>query len=150
MPRLLAALARISPTEFDHAHLSKHFGVPHPTLARTNTLELLDLPPFPISSGRTNRTFGESLESSNLYWARLADEMGYPPVMLHLLVPELTRHMVGKIFGTNIEDWPAVMRAMQETGEDLRQGKITSLRKPSSTPAVAEAVGLRQNSQEAR
>ena len=147
----LAALALTSPVAVDHAHLARHFGVPHPTLAGTNTLELLDVPPFPISGGHTNRTFGESLESSNLYWGRLADEMGYAPVMLHLLVPELTRHMVGKIFGTNIEDWPAVMRAMQETGEDLRQGRIASLRKATTaTPAVAQAVSVRQNPQEAR
>jgi len=39
---------------------------------------------------------GESWESSNLYWARLADEMGYAPVTLNLLIPELSRHMIAK------------------------------------------------------
>ena len=49
---------------------------------------------------------------------------GYSPVMLNRLVPELTRHMVANIFATDIEDWPALTRAMRETGEEFRQGKI--------------------------
>jgi hypothetical protein len=53
--------------------------------------------------------------------------MGYSPVMLNRLVPELTRHMIVKIFATDIEDWQALLRAMQETGEDFRRGKVTSL-----------------------
>jgi hypothetical protein len=51
--------------------------------------------------------------------------------MLNRLVPELTRHMTAKIFATDLEDWPAMVRAMRETGDDLRQGKIASL--PSAT-----------------
>jgi hypothetical protein len=50
--------------------------------------------------------------------------MGYSPVMLNRLVPELTRHMTAKIFATDLEDWPALLRAMQETGEAFRQGRI--------------------------
>jgi len=37
----------------------------------------------------------------------------------------LTRHMVEKIFATDFEDWPALLRAMHETGEDFRAGKWT-------------------------
>jgi hypothetical protein len=33
--------------------------------------------------------------------------------------------MVANIFASNIDDWPALLRAMQETGEEFRQGKIT-------------------------
>jgi hypothetical protein len=69
----------------------------------------------------------ESWDSNNLYWARLADEMGYSPVMLNRLVPQLTHRMIEKIFATDFEDWPAILRAMRETGEEFRQGKITSL-----------------------
>jgi len=36
----------------------------------------------------------------------------------------LTRRMTAKIFATDLEDWPAILRAMQETGDELRQGKI--------------------------
>jgi hypothetical protein len=50
--------------------------------------------------------------------------MGYSPVMLNLLAPQLTRSMTAKIFATDLEDWPALLRAMQETGDEFKQGKI--------------------------
>jgi hypothetical protein len=34
---------------------------------------------------------------------------------------------VAKIFATDLEDWSAVQRAMQETGDEFRQGKVASL-----------------------
>jgi hypothetical protein len=110
--------------------ISRDFGVPHPTLAQSNARELLDVKPFPFFGSYSSRLFGESWESSNLYWARLADEMGYSPVALNSLVPELTHRMIANIFATEIEDWPAVLRAMHETGEEFRQGKIASLPAP--------------------
>jgi hypothetical protein len=69
----------------------------------------------------------ESWDSNNLYWARLVDEKGYDPVVLNVLVPELTRRMVEKIFATDFEDWTALLRAMRETGEEFRQGKVAVL-----------------------
>jgi hypothetical protein len=57
----------------------------------------------------------------------LADEMGLSAVTLNHLVPQLTRSMVQKIFATDLEDWPALLRAIRETGEDFRNGKIASL-----------------------
>jgi len=33
--------------------------------------------------------------------------------------------MVGNIFASNIDDWPALERAMEQTGDEFRQGKIT-------------------------
>ena len=62
----------------------------------------------------------------------MADELGIPPVMLNRMAPELTRHMVEKLFATTLEDWPALSRAMRETGEDFRQGKIASLPLPGA------------------
>jgi len=50
--------------------------------------------------------------------------MGYSPAMLNLLVPALTRRMVANIFGTSIDDWPALLRAMQETGQQFRERKL--------------------------
>ena len=32
--------------------------------------------------------------------------------------------MVANISATSIDDWPALLRAMDETGEEFRQGKI--------------------------
>ena len=127
----LEDLSRQHPTDVSIERVSKDFGVPHPTLARTYGREILNVKPFPFFGGYSSRLFGESWESTNLYWARLADELGYSPVMLNRLVPELTRHMTAKIFATDLEDWPAMVRAMRETGEELRQGKIAAL--PSAT-----------------
>jgi len=44
---------------------------------------------------------------------------------------------VANIFATDIEDWPALTRAMRETGEEFRQGKIV-------LPQVTEAVSTGQ------
>lgn len=119
-------LLRQAPAEASSERIAKDFGVPHPTLARTNSLELLNVKPFPFFGGYSSRLFAESWESGNLYWARLADEMGYSPVILNRIVPELTRRMTAKIFATELEDWPAMLRAMQETGDELRRGKAVS------------------------
>jgi hypothetical protein len=120
----LASLNRQYPEETSWERISQDFGVPHPVLTQSYSRELLNLKPFPAFSGYSSRLLAESWDSSNLYWARLADEMGYSPVMLNRLVPELTGRMVGKIFATDLEDWPAILRAMRETGEEFRQGKI--------------------------
>jgi hypothetical protein len=135
----LDALDRQYPGEVNLQRLSSDFGTPHPVLAQNYRCELLNVQPFPAFGGNSSRLLGESWDSTNLYWARLADEKGYSPVMLNRLVPELTRHMVANIFATDIEDWPALNRAMKETGEEFRQGKI-------GLPQVAEAAPASQGS----
>jgi hypothetical protein len=122
--RELDSLAGSAPAEISWERLSRDFGVPHPALAKTYTRELISVKPFPAFLGHSSRLLAESWDSSNLYFARLADEMGYSPAMLNRLIPELTRRMVEKIFASHFEDWPAVLRAMRETGEEFRQGKI--------------------------
>jgi hypothetical protein len=84
--------------------------------------------PIPAFMGYASRLLAESWDSNNLYWARLADEKGYSPVMLNHLVPELTHRMIEKIFATDFEDWEALLRAMRETGDEFREGKIAALR----------------------
>lgn len=122
----LEDLSRKYPSDTSLARLSADFGVPHPTLAPTSSCALVNMKAPPSAyAGNASRLFAESWESNNLYWARLADEMGYSPVMLNLLVPMLTRHMVANIFASNIDDWPALLRAMEKTGNEFRQGKIT-------------------------
>jgi hypothetical protein len=125
--RELDSLSRQYPTELSWERLSQDFGVPHPVLTQSYARELLNVKPFPAFQGYSSRLLAESWDSNNLYWARLADEMGYSPVMLNHLVPELTRRMIEKIFATEIEDWPALLRAMREAGEEFRQGKNVSL-----------------------
>lgn len=122
--RELAELARRDPAAVSMDRLKKDFGVPHPYMADSDASTLLFTGVFPISGGYANRLFGESWESTNLYWARLVDERGDAPAMLNVLVPMLTRHMVANIFGTSVDDWPALLRAMRQTGEEFRAGKF--------------------------
>jgi hypothetical protein len=123
----LSRLCQQYPTEVSWERLSRDFGVPHRILAQSYARELLNLKPFPAFSGYSSRLLAESWDSNNLYWARLADEEGYSPAALNRLVPELTRLMVAKIFATDFEDWPALLRAMREAGREFRQGKIALL-----------------------
>jgi hypothetical protein len=63
--------------------------------------------------------------------------------MLNLLIPDLTRHMVANIFATDIDDWPALLRAMEETGDQFRQGRIafhaaSAMARQTSNPSIAE------------
>jgi hypothetical protein len=121
------------PEETSWKRLSADFGVPHPALAQSYSRELLNVKPFPAFMGYSSRLLAESWDSNNLYWARLADELGYTPAMLNRLVPELTYRMVENIFATDFEDWPAMLRAMRETGDEFRRGKISSLSKVALT-----------------
>jgi hypothetical protein len=119
----LESLAQSHPEEVSLERLSRDFGVPHPALEQNYARQLLNLQPFPAFMGYSSRFLAESWDSNNLYWARLADEKGYSPVLLNRLVPELTRRMVEKIFATDLEDWPALLRAARETGDEFRLGK---------------------------
>jgi hypothetical protein len=122
--RELEKLCKSNPEETSWERISRDFGVPHPHLAQSYKRQLLNREPYPAFAGYSSRLMAESWESNNLYWARLADELGYPPVMLNVLVPQLTRRMVEKIFATDFEDWPALLRAMREAGTDFRDGKL--------------------------
>jgi hypothetical protein len=123
----LQTLSRQHPEQVNWKRLSHDFGVPHPILAQTYGSELLNVGPLPTYLGYSSRLLAESWDSPNLYWARLADENGISAVTLNHLVPALTRSMVEKIFATDLEDWPALLRAMHETAEEFRNGKIASL-----------------------
>jgi len=120
----LRDLSAQHPDQVNWSRLSRDFGVPHPVMAQNYGLELFNTAPMPAFSGSASRFLAESWDSANLYWARLADERGYSPVVLNRLVPELTRRMVEKVFATDFEDWPALLRAMHETGAEFRAGKI--------------------------
>jgi len=122
------------PIETSTARISEDFGVPHPAMAQNYARELLGMKPVPTFLYYSSRLLAESWDSGNLYWGRLADEMGYSPVMLNVLVPQLTRRMVEQTFASHLEDWSAVLRAMRQTGEEFRQGKIAGL--PKSSPSA--------------
>jgi len=133
----LAELRQRYPREVSWERVSADFGVPHPALEQTYARELLTAKPLPTLMGYSSRLLGESWDSNNLFWARLADEGAYQPVMLHLLVPELTHRMIEKISATDLEDWPALLRAMRETAEEFRQGKIRTLAKSGPASGVS-------------
>jgi hypothetical protein len=120
----LQSLSQKDPEDVSWDRLSKDFGTIHPVFADTYAREFLNVKPFPALGGINSRLMGECWDSGNLYWARLADEMGYSPVVLNRIVPELTRQMVQKIFASDVDDWPAVLRALRETGAEFRDGKI--------------------------
>jgi len=128
----LDSLVRDYPAEAGWDRIAADFGVPHPALAHTYARELLNVKPLPMFMGYSSRLMAECWDSNNLYWARLADEQGYPPVMLNRLAPELTHRMVERLFATNLEDWMAVPRAMRETGDEFRQGKLVPLPKSAA------------------
>jgi hypothetical protein len=121
----LDELSKSHPADGSWERLSADFGVPHRALMLDGSRALINMKSASSYGGGFGMLFAESWDSNNLYWARLADEMGYSPVTLNLLAPKLTRSMVGNIFASNIEDWPALQRAMQQTGVEFRQGKIS-------------------------
>jgi hypothetical protein len=123
----LDGLLHQNPNELSWSRISSDFGVPHRILADSYAQQLLNVKPFPAFAGYSSRLMAESWDSNNLYWARLADEKGLSPVELNLLVPELTRRMVEKIFATDFEDWTALLRAMRETGDEFRAGKVATI-----------------------
>jgi hypothetical protein len=140
----LNALAAAHPQEVSWSRLSEDFGVPHPALEQNYARELLNVEPFATYLGYSSRLLAECWDSSNLYWARLADEQGYAPVMLNRLVPQLTRRMVEKIAASHPEDWLAVLRAMQETGEEFRRTKNQAYGSPAAgvmTPLAGAQAG---------
>lgn len=122
--RELQALSNKDPDEVSRERISRDFGIIHPVFTQSYGRELISVKPFPALTGTYSRLMAECWDSGNLYWARLADEMGYSPVLLNRMVPELTRRMVEKIFASELEDWAAILAALQETGEEFREGKI--------------------------
>ncbi len=131
----IADLAQRYPMEVSWERLSEDFGDPHPALDWTDARRvLLNVKPFPTYLGYSSRLLAESWESNNLYWAKLAYEKGYSPVMLNLLVPELTYAMVENISATYLDDWPALLRSLRKTGKEFQEGKLFSLLpKPGSS-----------------
>ena len=86
--------------------------------------------------GYPSRMLAETWDSGNLYWARIADDMDLSPETLNTLIPQLTHRMVEKIFATDFEDWPAVLRAMHETGDEFRRGENAGAQTQSAEAAL--------------
>ncbi len=128
----LQTLTQEDPEEINRAKAVGGFRRSPPRSGTNHRPRTSQLRPFPTFLGYSSSLLAESWESNNLYWARLADEKGLPPESLHQLVPALTRRMVENIFATHLDDWPALLRALRETGNEFREGKLESLTKTSA------------------
>ena len=117
----IARLRRAMPDKVAYERISRLFGVPHPRLTESYRPTLLNVPLFPTLMGYSSRILAESWESSNLYWAALADESHIAPGRLNLLVPRWTQKSLERIFATHLDDWPALWRSMRIVAADHRQ-----------------------------
>jgi hypothetical protein len=113
-------LAAENPARHSFEAVSAAFGTPKPTLAHSYSPELLNLRTFPTLMGYSSRIMAESWESSTIYYAALADELGLQPSQLNVTVPQWTRKTVEAIFATHLEDWPALLRSLRVVGEEIR------------------------------
>ncbi len=105
---------------FSERRIGRQFGMPHPRLAHSYRLELLNLPLFPTLMGYSSRILAESWESNNLYWAELSDELHIQPAQLNTLVPQWTQRTLERIFATHLDDWPALWRSLRVIADQVR------------------------------
>jgi hypothetical protein len=110
-----------APQQLNYEAVSRAFGTPKPTLANSYSPELLGLRTFPTLMGYSSRILAESWESNLLYYGALADQLYLSPGELNVLVPDWTRQTVERIFATNLEDWPALLRSLRLVGDEARE-----------------------------
>ena len=113
-------LERRDPERFSEARVASRFGMPHPRLAHSYRLELLNVPLFPTLMGYSSRILAESWESNNLHWAALSDELHIEPAQLNLLIPRWTQRTLERIFATHLDDWPALWRSLRMIADQVR------------------------------
>ena len=113
-------LASTDPAHCNEPAIAAAFGTPKPTLAHSQAPQLLNLRTFPTLMGYSSRILAESWDSTNLFFAALADELMLPAAQLNLVIPDWTRRSVEQIFATHLEDWPALLRAMRTTADQAR------------------------------
>ena len=122
---VIEQMERDFPAEACEAAVSAAYGVPHPKLTRSYRPELLQVSLFPALMGYSSRLLAETWESTNLYWAELADELALHPSELNRLAPQLTRRTLERVFANDLEDWPALLHAMLATGEEFRSQVVS-------------------------
>ncbi|MGD0578700.1 MAG: hypothetical protein ABSC08_07210, partial [Bryobacteraceae bacterium] len=113
-------LAAADPAHCNESVIAAAFGTPKPMLAHSQAPQLLNLRTFPTLMGYSSRILAESWESTNLFFAALADELMMPAAQLNVVIPDWTKRSVEQIFATHLEDWPALLRAMRVTADEAR------------------------------
>jgi len=116
----IRGLTAADPVHCNESAIAAAFGTPKPTLAHSQAPQLLNLRTFPTLMGYSSRILAESWESTNLFFAALADELMMPAAQLNVVIPDWTRRSVEQIFATHLEDWPALLRAMRFTADQAR------------------------------
>ena len=109
-------LPALSPSAISHL-----FGSPKPTLTHSFEPSLLYLRTFPALMGYSSRILAESWESDALFYAALADELAIPVSQLDTYFPDWNKSIIENIFATHLEDWPAILRSLHATAENVRQ-----------------------------
>ncbi len=130
--RQIAAVKEQNASSVSPEAIGRVFGTPKPTLTHSYTPGLLMLRTFPALMGYSSRILAETWESNNLYYAALADEIATPVGALETYIPEWNRSTIENIFATHLEDWPAILRSLQTTGNNIRhQSERASVSRPS-------------------
>ena len=117
----IAGLAAQNDPDLTEVAISRCFGTPKLTLTHSYQPGLLYLRTFPALMGYSSRILAESWESNNLFFAALAEETGIPVDELDSYVPEWNRTTIENIFATHLEDWPALLRSLRTTAENVKQ-----------------------------
>ena len=126
---------------FSERRIARQFGMPHPRLAHSYRLELLNVPLFPTLMGYSSRILAESWESNNLFWAALSDELHIAPTRLSTLIPEWTQRTLERIFATHLDDWPALWRSLRMIADQVRdESRQRTARSSPSGPGAPTAV----------
>ena len=120
--RILALEAK-DPRRYSEERSGQLFGMPHPRLAHSYQLEILNLPLFPTLMGYSSRILAETWESNNLFWASLSDELHIEPAQMSLLIPDWTQRTLERIFATHLDDWPALWRSLRIVAQQVRDSR---------------------------
>ena len=137
----IAGLEARDAERFSEARIAGLFGMPHPRLAHSYRLELLNVPLFPTLMGYSSRILAESWESNNLFWAALADELHVEPVQMNLLVPQWTQRTLERIFATHLDDWPALWRSLRMIAQQVRDRSAPPAESEATEAAARSASG---------
>ena len=115
----ISAFASRGEPELSAEAISRTFGTAKPTLTHSYRPGLLYLRTFPALMGYSSRILAETWESNNLYYAVLAEQAGIPANRLDVYVPQWNQSAIENIFATHLEDWPALIRSLNTTADNV-------------------------------
>ncbi|MCC6589905.1 MAG: hypothetical protein IT168_24645 [Bryobacterales bacterium] len=101
---------------------TRFLGVAAPTLRRTMTPVLLELPPYEdTAAGRYPDYLAERLAEFTLYLARVAAQEALPPEVLPAVAESAARAVLAEMRMADVRDWPGALAAYRAfDGERLK------------------------------